>query len=119
MQKNLNSVFLQAFEYLVLAMYGLALILIVIYSIGQLHLITTFLRHRKKYRAEPPLEGNENLPFVTIQLPIFNEFYVVERLLDSMAALDYPRDRYEVQLLDDSDDETVELAARKIAELQA
>ena len=119
MQKNLNSVFLQAFEYLVLAMYGLALILIVIYSIGQLHLIITFLRHRKKYRAEPPLEGNENLPFVTIQLPIFNEFYVVERLLDSMAALDYPRDRYEVQLLDDSDDETVELAARKIAELQA
>ncbi|MEM9986418.1 MAG: cellulose synthase family protein, partial [Bacteroidota bacterium] len=110
---------LQVFEYLVLGLYGLALVLIVIYSLGQLHLIVTFLRNRKKYESVPPLEGDQDLPFVTIQLPIFNELYVVERLLDSMADLDYPRDRYEVQLLDDSTDETVEVAAKRIAELQA
>ena len=109
----------QLFEYIVLGIYGLALVLIVIYSIGQLHLILTFLRNRKKFQVQPPLEGNEDLPFVTIQLPIFNELYVVERLLDSMAALDYPKECFEVQLLDDSTDETVEVAARKIAELQA
>jgi cellulose synthase/poly-beta-1,6-N-acetylglucosamine synthase-like glycosyltransferase len=119
LHKILNSVFLQAFEYSVLSVYGLALVLIVIYSIGQLHLVITFLRHRHKYQAEPPLVGDEGLPFVTVQLPIYNELYVVERLLDSMAALDYPRDRFEVQLLDDSSDETFELAARKIAQLQA
>ena len=110
---------LQVFEYLVLGLYGLALVLIVIYSLGQLHLILTFLRNRKSYESIPPLEGDQDLPFVTIQLPIYNELYVVERLLDSMAELDYPRDRYEVQLLDDSTDETVEVAAKRIAELQA
>jgi cellulose synthase/poly-beta-1,6-N-acetylglucosamine synthase-like glycosyltransferase len=112
-------VLLQVFEYLVLALYGIALVLIVIYSLGQLHLILTFLRNRKKYQAQPPLEGEQDLPFVTIQLPIYNELYVVERLLDSMAALDYPPDRYEVQLLDDSTDETVEVAAHKVEALQA
>lgn len=109
----------QIFEYVVLGLYGLALVLIVIYSIGQLHLILTFLRNRKKFKSQAPLEGDQDLPFVTIQLPIYNELYVVERLLNSMAALDYPKDSFEVQLLDDSTDETIEVAARKIAELQA
>ena len=101
-----------------LGVYGFALTLIVIYSLGQLHLVVTFLRHRQEIHAEPSLLGND-LPFVTIQLPIYNELYVVERLLDAMAALDYPKDKYEIQLLDDSTDETVEVAAKKILELQA
>ncbi len=105
-------------EYLVFGVYGVALVLIVIYSLGQLHLVVTFLRNRQEFKAEPPLEGDD-VPFVTIQLPIFNELYVVERLLDAMAALDYPKDKYEIQLLDDSNDETVEVAARKIEELRA
>ncbi|MDX1906894.1 MAG: glycosyltransferase [Bacteroidia bacterium] len=110
---------IRIFEFLVLGVYGVTLTLTVIYSFMQLHLIITFLRNRKKVHAEPPLTGNDNLPFVTVQLPIFNELYVVERLLDSMDAMDYPRDRFEVQLLDDSTDETVEVAARKIAQLKA
>lgn len=105
-------------EYLVLGVYGIALTLIVIYSFGQLHLVLTFLRNRQSFTAEPALEGDD-VPFVTIQLPIFNELYVVERLLDAMAALDYPRDKFEIQLLDDSNDETVEVAAKKIEELKA
>ncbi len=109
---------MQVFEYLVLSLYLLALVLIVLYSIGQLHLVITFLRHRKRYKAEPPLRGDD-VPFVTIQLPIYNELYVVERLLDSMAAMDYPKDRFEIQLLDDSTDETVEVAAKKIQELKS
>jgi len=55
---------------------------------------------------------------VTIQLPIYDERYVVERLLDAAAAVDYPRERLEIQVLDDSSDETTAIAARKIAEIR-
>jgi len=55
-------------------------------------------------------------PFVTIQLPIYNEQYVVDRLIDNICRLKYPKDRFEVQLLDDSNDETVEISRDKVAE---
>ncbi|GAB4403553.1 MAG: glycosyltransferase [Bacteroidia bacterium] len=107
------------FELAVISIYGVSLVLIVLYSLGQLHLIVTFLRRRHDRPTIPPLEGMEGLPFVTIQLPIYNELYVVERLLDAVGAMDYPKDRFEIQLLDDSTDETVAVAARKVAALQA
>jgi cellulose synthase/poly-beta-1,6-N-acetylglucosamine synthase-like glycosyltransferase len=111
-------VLLQIFEFLVLGLYLLALVCIVIYSLGQIHLVITYLRHHKAHTNVPPLAGDRDLPFVTIQLPIYNELYVVERLLEAVAAMDYPKDSYEIQLLDDSTDETVALAAKKVAELQ-
>ncbi|WP_025176495.1 glycosyltransferase, partial [Leptospira interrogans] len=52
--------------------------------------------------------NNPNLPVVTVQLPIFNEYYVVDRLIETTVALKYPKDKLEIQLLDDSTDETVE-----------
>ncbi len=55
---------------------------------------------------------------VTVQLPVFNEKYVIERLIDSVVQLDYPKDKLEIQVLDDSTDESIELAARKIKEYQ-
>ncbi len=58
-------------------------------------------------------------PFVTVQLPIFNELYVIGRLIDAVAAFDYPRDRLEIHILDDSTDETVELVAAKVEEYRA
>ena len=58
-------------------------------------------------------------PFVTIQLPIYNELYVVERIIDAVAVFSYPRDRFEIQILDDSTDETVSLAELKVATLKA
>jgi cellulose synthase/poly-beta-1,6-N-acetylglucosamine synthase-like glycosyltransferase len=65
-----------------------------------------------RHRFEPPRPAGvlEPLPRVTVQLPIFNEVYVVERLVDAVAALDYPKDRLEIQILDDSTDETRALA---------
>ncbi|TAE48056.1 MAG: glycosyltransferase [Bacteroidetes bacterium] len=110
---------MRIFEIVVIALYLITLVLTVVSSLGQLHLIINFLRNRRKVKSEPAFTGNDNLPFVTIQLPIYNELYVVERLLESVAAMDYPKDRFEIQLLDDSTDETVEVAARKIAELKA
>lgn len=58
-------------------------------------------------------EGEE-APFVTIQLPIYNEMYVIERLIDAVCAFDYPRDRFEVHIVDDSTDETVEIVRKKV-----
>jgi cellulose synthase/poly-beta-1,6-N-acetylglucosamine synthase-like glycosyltransferase len=105
-------------EYLVVAIYLICLMLIVLYSIGQLHLVFTFYKHRKNYQPEPPLQGDKDLPFVTIQLPIYNELYVVDRLLEATAGQDYPKACFDIQVLDDSDDETVEIIAKKVAELK-
>ncbi len=61
----------------------------------------------------------EALPYVTIQLPIYNEMYVIERLIDTVMAFDYPKDRFEVHVLDDSTDETVEITRRCVETYQA
>ena len=63
--------------------------------------------------------GDFDYPFVTVQLPIFNEMYVVERLIDTVAEFDYPHDRLEIQVLDDSTDETVEITRNKVNEYKA
>ncbi|WP_116108502.1 glycosyltransferase [Lewinella sp. IMCC34191] len=58
-------------------------------------------------------------PFVTVQLPIYNEYYVIGRLIDAVTAFDYPKDRYEIHILDDSTDETTELVAAKVRAYRA
>lgn len=69
--------------------------------------------------AVAPAPPPPDYPFVTVQLPIYNELYVIGRLIDAVAAFDYPRDRYEIHILDDSTDETVELVAEKVREYRA
>jgi len=69
-----------------------------------------FLYYRHKFAAPTPKAKLEQLPPVTIQLPIFNEMYVVERLIDAECKIDYPRDLLEIQVLDDSTDETCPIA---------
>jgi cellulose synthase/poly-beta-1,6-N-acetylglucosamine synthase-like glycosyltransferase len=61
----------------------------------------------------------EEMPMVTVQLPVYNELYVVERLIDAVCAIDYPKDKLEIQVLDDSNDETVELVAEAVLRKQA
>lgn len=100
--------------------YVAALSFIFFYSVSQFHLVILYLRARNRQAASPAVPPtHEPLPFVTIQLPIYNELYVVERLLDCVAAMDWPRDRFEIQLLDDSTDETVNVAASKVAALRS
>ena len=65
-----------------------------------------------------PLSHFEQLPKVTMQLPIFNEIYVVERLLKSVSEIDYPRELLQIQVLDDSTDETRELTVSCVEKLQ-
>src|ERR1041385_5820802 len=86
------------------------------YGIHRYVIIYLFLKHRK--RGAQPAGQFEELPRVTMQLPIFNEVYVVERLLRSVSEIDYPKDRLHIQVLDDSTDDTRELTASCVAELQ-
>ena len=88
-----------------------------LYGLHRYVIVYLFLKNRNK--PPQPQASFEKLPPITVQLPIFNELYVVERLLKSVAALDYPRELLQVQVLDDSTDETTEIAANRIAELQA
>jgi cellulose synthase/poly-beta-1,6-N-acetylglucosamine synthase-like glycosyltransferase len=86
------------------------------YGIHRYVIIYLFLKNRK--RAVTPFSHFEQLPKVTMQLPIFNEVYVVERLLKSVSEIDYPRELLHIQVLDDSTDETRELTASCVENLQ-
>ena len=88
--------------------------LLTVYTAGTLVLLVIALRHDAP-NSTPPLTGT---PTVTVQLPIYNERYVVERLLDAVSRLDYPTEALVIQLLDDSDDDTTRVAARKITQLR-
>lgn len=86
------------------------------YGVHRYFIIYLFLKYRK--RVPVPAGRFERLPVVTVQLPIFNEVYVVKRLLRSVSELDYPQDRLQIQVLDDSTDDTREITADCAAELR-
>jgi len=105
---------------IILIIYGFCLVLIFFYSVLQFSLSIAYARNRKKKEAEVPLPFIESeAPFVTVQLPMYNELYVAERIIETIAAFDYPRDRFQIQVLDDSTDETVDVIAKKVAEVAA
>jgi cellulose synthase/poly-beta-1,6-N-acetylglucosamine synthase-like glycosyltransferase len=99
--------------YLLFGLYCFFLTLILAYNFLQLNLLFYYLTRRKS--VQPPPLAPEQLPFVTIQLPLFNEQMVAERLIDNIATIAYPLERFEVQILDDSTDETTEICQRKAA----
>jgi cellulose synthase/poly-beta-1,6-N-acetylglucosamine synthase-like glycosyltransferase len=101
---------------LLLALYLLVWVVLATYGIHRLHLVRLF-RKRAESLQTPEMGGA--WPRVTVQLPVYNERYVVDRLLDAAAALDYPSDRLEIQLLDDSTDATTGIAIEKVAVLRA
>jgi len=104
-------------ETLVIALYLVALTILGIYGAHRGNLLMLYLKHRKN--APKPLRHfeDEELPTITIQLPTFNEMYVVERLLEGVARIDYPKDKLHLQVLDDSTDETTQIARAKVDEL--
>ena len=100
---------------LLLFIYGIALCFILFHSLSDAHLIYHYLVSFRKKRA---FITSEEQPYVTIQLPLYNELYVAERLIDAVAAIDYPAEKLEIQVLDDSTDETTDVIAEKVARLQ-
>lgn len=86
-----------------------------VYCFHRLFILFLYFRH--KADNPQPRSCFASPPVITVQIPLYNEMYVADRLLDAVAAIDYPRDRLEIQVLDDSSDDTVELVAAKVAKL--
>ena len=107
--------------FILLLIYSIALLYITVYCLLQFHLLIFYKRHHwsKQEKHLAMAEMSDQLPFVTIQLPIFNEMYVVERLLDNITQFKYPKERYEIQVLDDSTDATIDISRRKIESYKA
>ncbi len=132
--------------FFVLGVYTLSLLYITIYCVLQFNLLYHYKRNNKGENPEAAnaiaeislakmkassqqlvLSGSEEeedsaaeaWPMVTVQLPIYNEYFVIGRLIDAVAAFDYPRDCFEIHILDDSTDETLAVVAQKVAEYKA
>ncbi|HLK34849.1 MAG TPA: cellulose synthase family protein [Terriglobales bacterium] len=106
-----------AFDLALLIPYFIVLIWLASYGIHRYTLVYLYYKHRKE-RPQGPSGFFADLPRVTVQLPIFNEQFVVERLVDTVCRLDYPKDKLDIQLLDDSTDET-KMVARRLVERYA
>ncbi|MBI2439779.1 MAG: glycosyltransferase [Lentisphaerae bacterium] len=100
-----------------LVLYAAFMLVLTIYA-AHAYLMLYLYRKNRAYQAKPVCAFSE-WPLVTVQLPIFNEQYVVRRLLEAASALDYPRDRLEIQVLDDSTDQTREIAKELVGQFQA
>ncbi len=97
---------LEFFDWAIMVPYFAVLAVLSVYGLHRYETIRGYMKHRKRLReAEPPMRFTE-LPRVTVQLPIFNERFVVERLLEETSKMDYPRHLLQIQVLDDSTDDT-------------
>lgn len=88
----------------------------ILFAFGLHGLVMIYYYHKTRAYATPDLEMPAELPMVTVQLPVFNEVYVIERLVNAVCEMEYPKNKLEIQLLDDSTDETVEVSRRLVAE---
>lgn len=107
-------------ETIIIVVYSSALLMIFAYALSQLNLLFNYLSSKKREVSRELLDTSnpDKVPFVTIQLPVYNEKYVMEGLLENIALMDYPKERLEIQVLDDSTDESVDTTAKQIKELQ-
>jgi cellulose synthase/poly-beta-1,6-N-acetylglucosamine synthase-like glycosyltransferase len=97
------------FDVAMLFPYFAVMIALSIYGVHRYTMVLVYYRNAKNYSPDPPRHFKE-LPRVTVQLPIFNEQFVIDRLIDAVCAMDYPQDKLDIQVLDDSTDETQTVA---------
>jgi cellulose synthase/poly-beta-1,6-N-acetylglucosamine synthase-like glycosyltransferase len=98
-----------AFDLALLIPYFTVLIILASYGIHRYVLVYLYYKHRKN-RSDAPEQQFADLPRVTVQLPIFNEQFVIDRLVEAICKMEYPPEKLDIQVLDDSTDETVEVA---------
>lgn len=110
-------------SWVLMIIYLLSLLLVLFYALAQLNLLFNYLKALKKNKKEEEkclkfdLSNIDEIPYVTIQLPVYNEKYVMKRLLENIAKIDYPREKLEIQVLDDSTDETVNKTKERVDKL--
>lgn len=104
----------------IIVIYTLAITLLFFYCLMQLSLALHYIKYKKNLLDHPEENtldiAEEMYPLVTVQLPIYNELYVIERLIDAVCEFDYPKEKLEIQVLDDSTDETVDVVAKRVEE---
>ncbi len=116
--QNLYHWQLFSFDTLLLTPYFLVMIVLSVYGLHRYKLVWQYYHHRKNATHEPP-HHFEQLPRVTVQLPIFNEQFVIDRLIEATCALNYPPELLDIQVLDDSTDETQAVAEAIVARYRA
>ena len=109
---------LAPFDYALLAPYFAILIVLSFFGMHRYEMIRGYFKGRKNLPTQPPVRFEE-LPPITVQLPLFNERFVVERLIEQIVKLDYPKHLLQIQVLDDSTDETHPFTERLVAEYRA
>jgi cellulose synthase/poly-beta-1,6-N-acetylglucosamine synthase-like glycosyltransferase len=109
---------LEWFDWAMLIPYFVVLAILSVYGMHRYEMIREYMRYKKRLPKEPPNRFDQ-LPPVTVQLPLYNERYVVERLIDSISRLDYPRHLLQIQVLDDSTDDTHAFTERLVHEYRA
>jgi cellulose synthase/poly-beta-1,6-N-acetylglucosamine synthase-like glycosyltransferase len=110
---------LDAFDWTILILYFTILFVLAVYGGYRIKQVIDFWRYRKFVPAPKGLFSEEDLPAITVQLPLFNEMYVVQRLVKAIAEIEYPREKLQIQVLDDSTDETIKLAEETVEKYQA
>ena len=107
-------------NYIIITIYTISLVLIFMYALAQLNLLFNYLKAQKQKdnSVKFDLSNPKETPYITIQLPVYNELYVMERLLNNIVKLEYPREKLEIQVLDDSTDESVISTKKHITALQ-
>lgn len=107
-------------SYFLLAVYSLAILMVFFYSLAQFNLLINYLQSKKSSKTIEKFDFSNpsEIPFITIQLPLYNEKYVVERLLKNIVKLNYPSQKLEIQVLDDSTDESVLDTKKQIEDLK-
>jgi cellulose synthase/poly-beta-1,6-N-acetylglucosamine synthase-like glycosyltransferase len=103
---------LDTFDLCVVIAYFTILAILSFYGLHRYLMV--FLYHKYQKRVIAPKSRFEELPRVTVQIPAYNEMYVIERVIDAVCSFDYPRDRLDVQVLDDSVDETQRIARNAV-----
>ncbi|GAA5026632.1 glucosyltransferase [Marivirga lumbricoides] len=106
-------------EWIVIWLYSISLLFIFLFSLGQLHLTWHYLKAKKQLSTNPEPQHDkavQNWPKVCVQLPVFNERYVVKDLINKVCELDYPTEKLIIQVLDDSTDDTTEIIRKSISE---
>jgi len=107
-----------AFDMMLLIPYFVVMVILAGYGIHRYVLVYMYYRNQKNRTTEPPSQFAE-LPRVTIQLPIFNEQFVVDRLVEAICKIEYPKDKLDIQVLDDSTDDTVTVAKAVVEPAEA
>lgn len=106
---------------IILTLYAISLLAIFLYTLGQVHLVYHYFSKKKSSQIDAETWSDrppEAYLQVTVQLPVYNERYVINRLINAVANFNWPKEKLEIQVLDDSTDETVQIIADKVHEFQ-